>query len=85
MDEKTDSVMAHQVERLPESIQSGDEKGNAQSHAILGEPGVWEARVDEAEAANIREHAMGVREALRAYPWAVFWSLVVSMSIIMEG
>lgn len=28
---------------------------------------------------------MTVRQALRAYPWAVAWSLTISMSIIMEG
>lgn len=38
-----------------------------------------------AQAANTREHEMTVRQTLRAYPWAVFWSLVVSMSVIMEG
>lgn len=37
------------------------------------------------QAGNIHEHEMSVRQALRAYPWAVFWSLVVSMSVIMEG
>ncbi|OJJ45999.1 hypothetical protein ASPZODRAFT_142636 [Penicilliopsis zonata CBS 506.65] len=31
------------------------------------------------------EHRLGVRTALAAYPWAVVWSLAVSMSIIMEG
>ncbi|KAH7377394.1 MFS transporter [Pyrenochaeta sp. MPI-SDFR-AT-0127] len=38
-----------------------------------------------AAAASHREHEMTVREALRSYPWAVLWSLIVSMSIIMEG
>lgn len=36
-------------------------------------------------AGNIHEHEMTVRQALRGYPWAVFWSLVISMSVIMEG
>lgn len=38
-----------------------------------------------ARAANEHEHEMGVRQALRAYPWAVIWSLAISMSVIMEG
>jgi hypothetical protein len=33
-----------------------------------------------------RSHAqMGVREAARAYPSAIFWSLAVSTCVIMEG
>lgn len=39
----------------------------------------------DGRAANAHEHEMTVRQTLRAYPWAVFWSLVVSMSVIMEG
>ncbi|PLB50651.1 putative transporter [Aspergillus steynii IBT 23096] len=45
----------------------------------------WQMSVDEAQAANINEHTMTVRQALRSYPWAVIWSLIISMSIIMEG
>lgn len=59
-----------------------DETYNEQT---LGEAGVWTATLAEAQAANAYEHAFTVREALRAYPWAVFWSFAVSMSIIMEG
>jgi SP family general alpha glucoside:H+ symporter-like MFS transporter len=51
----------------------------------LGEAGVWTATMAEAQAANAHEHSLTVREALRAYPWAVFWSFAISMSIIMEG
>ncbi|KAL3471022.1 general substrate transporter [Aspergillus californicus] len=45
----------------------------------------WHTSTKEAQAANAAEHAMTVRQALRAYPWAVVWSLTISMSIIMEG
>jgi SP family general alpha glucoside:H+ symporter-like MFS transporter len=55
------------------------------SQQTLGEAGVWTATVAEAQAANAHEHSLTVRQALRAYPWAVFWSFAVSMSIIMEG
>lgn len=51
----------------------------------LGETGGWDATVGEAAAANLAEHEMTVRKALRAYPWAVVWALTVSMSVIMEG
>lgn len=40
---------------------------------------------DDAQAANIDEHEQTVREALRAYPKAVAWSLIISLSIIQEG
>ncbi|KAF5859969.1 hypothetical protein ETB97_002166 [Aspergillus alliaceus] len=53
-----------------------------------GEPetqDAWETTLEEAQAANINEHNMTARQALRSYPWAVVWSLTVSMSIIMEG
>jgi MFS family permease len=36
-------------------------------------------------AANAHEHSLSIRQALRKYPYAVLWSLCVSMSIIMEG
>ncbi|KAL4768443.1 general substrate transporter [Aspergillus nidulans var. acristatus] len=45
----------------------------------------WHTSTKEAQAANAAEHLMTVRQALRAYPWAVIWSLTISMSIIMEG
>ncbi|TVY50304.1 Maltose permease MAL31 [Lachnellula cervina] len=38
-----------------------------------------------AKQAALDEHKMTVREALRAHPKAVMWSLLVSTSIIMEG
>ncbi|KAI0007893.1 general substrate transporter [Xylariaceae sp. FL0662B] len=52
---------------------------------VLGKKGVWEASIDEARAANVYEHSLTVRRALRTSPWAVVWSLCISMSIIMEG
>jgi MFS transporter, SP family, general alpha glucoside:H+ symporter len=54
-------------------------------HMVLGDTGDWAANLDEAQAANVHEHSLTVRQALKAYPWAVFWSLCVSMSVIMEG
>lgn len=51
----------------------------------LGSKGEWQASVADARLANINEHETTVRKALRAYPYAAIWSLIVSMSIIMEG
>ncbi|KAF4429943.1 alpha-glucoside transport [Fusarium acutatum] len=62
---------------------TSNEKRN--SNVMLGRTGSWEATLGEAQAANAHEHALTVRQALKSYPWAVAWSLVVSLSIIMEG
>ncbi|KAF3358077.1 hypothetical protein VDGD_03237 [Verticillium dahliae] len=50
--------------------------------ATLSEPTVLAARAQEAVEA---QHAITLKEALRAYPMAIFWSLMVSMCVIMEG
>ncbi len=52
---------------------------------FIDRKGSWEASLHDAEAASAHEHSLTVRAALKAYPWAVAWSLIVSMSIIMEG
>ncbi|KAH6691365.1 maltose permease MAL31 [Plectosphaerella plurivora] len=44
--------------------------------------GIIEAR---AQAASDAAHHLSPREAIRAYPMAIFWSLMVSMCVIMEG
>jgi hypothetical protein len=31
------------------------------------------------------EHALKPRQAIKAYPMAIFWTLAVSMTVIMEG
>jgi SP family general alpha glucoside:H+ symporter-like MFS transporter len=65
--------------------QENDVADDTYNQPTLGEAGVWTATLAEAQAANAHEHSFTVREALKAYPWAVFWSFAVSMSIIMEG
>lgn len=62
-----------------------DSNHHARDGTFLGHKGVWEATLDDAQAANAHEHTLTVRSAVKAYPWAVAWSLIVSMSIVMEG
>jgi hypothetical protein len=31
------------------------------------------------------EHALTPRQAIKAYPMAIFWTVMMSMSVIMEG
>jgi hypothetical protein len=40
---------------------------------------------EQSREAMDAEHSLTVREAIRAYPMAIFWSLMVSMCVIMEG
>jgi SP family general alpha glucoside:H+ symporter-like MFS transporter len=68
-----------------ESQRGADPQRTYNESAALGEKGGWQASVADAHLANISEHENTVRRALRAYPYAALWSIVVSMSIIMEG
>ena len=40
---------------------------------------------NDAKAATAIEHALTVREALRLYPKAVFWSMLLSLALVMDG
>lgn len=40
---------------------------------------------DLGKQAFLREHELTLLQAVRKYPTAVMWSMLVSMSIIMEG
>lgn len=40
---------------------------------------------NDAKAATAIEHAMSVREALRLYPKAVFFSMLLSLALVMDG
>lgn len=41
--------------------------------------------IGEAKEAHFLEHNMSIRDALKLYPSAVLWSMLLSTSIIMEG
>ena len=41
--------------------------------------------VANAQDATLQEHDLGLREAIRLYPKSIFWSLVMSTAVIMEG
>jgi SP family general alpha glucoside:H+ symporter-like MFS transporter len=50
--------------------------------------GGWEADLGLSQAAEDRvdaEHSMTVRDAIHAYPSAIFWCLVISTCVIVEG
>jgi hypothetical protein len=48
----------------------GDNKVPNAEHDVL---------TQEAIEAEAREHAMGMWACIRAYPWACFWSIMMSM------
>lgn len=80
MEEKTFSSVEHD-----EDIKSTIGHDPKSADNFLGVRGQWEATLEDARAANTHEHSLSVRSALKAYPWAVCWSLLISLSIIMEG
>jgi hypothetical protein len=41
--------------------------------------------ISDAKDATDREHAMTLREALRKYPKAIGWSVLLSLTVAMEG
>ena len=74
------------AEKAAEHVEFDAAQGVGATHVgDLGEKGGWQASVEDAHLANINEHEITIRKALRAYPYAALWSLVVSLSIIMEG
>ena len=80
MEEKKPTAEHHD---LPRSSMTHDPP--KKSDRVIGKVGYWEASLEDAQSANAHEHSLGVTDALKAYPMAVVWSLVISMSIIMEG
>lgn len=40
---------------------------------------------EDARAAMTKEHSLRLQDALRAYPRAIMWSLLLSSAVIMEG
>lgn len=44
-----------------------------------------EALEVNAQQGTEQEHHLSIAEAIKEYPWAIFWALVVSMTVIMEG
>jgi MFS transporter, SP family, general alpha glucoside:H+ symporter len=68
----TETSKAVQLSQL-EAIASPDEK--------MGEAQV----IEQAKEATEIEHTLSVMECVRNYPMAIFWSVTVSMCVIMEG
>ena len=69
------------VSKDHDRAERADGRGSFDSQAS-GELALLAERAEEAAAL---EHRLTPREAIRAYPMAVFWSLMVSMCVIMEG
>jgi SP family general alpha glucoside:H+ symporter-like MFS transporter len=42
-------------------------------------------RINEAQDATAQEHELGFFQALKLYPTGVFWSIVMSTAVVMEG
>jgi SP family general alpha glucoside:H+ symporter-like MFS transporter len=72
------------MEKLGE-VRVEDNHGVTEPANDAANDGRWTKHVEDARAANDREHEVTIRQALRDNWKAVAWSLTVSMSIIMEG
>lgn len=60
--------------QIENTIEMSDDRSNTKENSTAG-----------AQRANQQEHNITVLQALKDWPWALIWSLLVSMSIIMEG
>ncbi|CAK7213505.1 hypothetical protein SCUCBS95973_001816 [Sporothrix curviconia] len=57
----------------------------APGNAPAGTLAWWSGRSAEASHAATVERSMSIREALRLYPKAIFWSCAITLVIIMDG
>lgn len=51
----------------------------------LEKPTSMDRLIADAKAATEKEHKMTLLQGIRLYPKAVFWSVVISSCIVMEG
>lgn len=51
----------------------------------LEKPSSMDRLIADAKAATEKEHNMTLLQGIRLYPKAVFWSIVISSCIVMEG
>jgi hypothetical protein len=74
--------MAHEREGPLHRMESGpSERTSLLAHTDHGVGGSIKGRTN----GSGDEHALKPRQAVKAYPMAVFWTLAVSMTVIMEG
>ena len=71
-DPQTETTKAMQHSHL-EAVTSPNEK--------MGEAQIIEQAKEAAEI----EHTLSVMECVKNYPMAIFWSIMVSMCVVMEG
>lgn len=69
-------VLDHIQEMEADPLEAASLLANAEPGRTYGSKGV---------AGSGDEHALAPRQAIKAYPMAVLWTLAVSMTVIMEG
>lgn len=77
--------MATVGEKTERDVSLDDSVPKADHVPVVKTSDGFERSVDAARAANDEEHTTTVAQALKIHWKAVMWSLIVSMSIIMEG
>ncbi|KHO00160.1 maltose permease MAL31 [Metarhizium album ARSEF 1941] len=53
--------------------------------AISNQDSSFDFTSSQAEQGTLAEHALSVTEAIKTYPMAIFWALMVSLTVVMEG
>lgn len=64
---------------------SHEERALSDNNGNLDKPGSMDRLIADAKAATEKEHKMTLLQGIRLYPKAVFWSIVISTCIVMEG
>lgn len=70
-------VVEHYNKPTPHSEVANDEN--------LEKPNTVDQLIADARAATEKEHKMTLLQGIRLYPKAVFWSVIISSCIVMEG
>jgi SP family general alpha glucoside:H+ symporter-like MFS transporter len=68
-----------------DSEAKASEVSHVEQMAVTGKGEDWVGMTQDAQKASDTEHSLTVRQALKIYPKALFWSVGVSTAIIMLG
>ncbi|EED16153.1 MFS alpha-glucoside transporter, putative [Talaromyces stipitatus ATCC 10500] len=77
--------MATDDKLVVETTNPTDEKGLSSQDISLEKPSSMDRLIADAKAATDKEHKMTLLQGIRLYPKAVFWSILISSCIVMEG
>ncbi|KAF4953080.1 hypothetical protein FGADI_6230 [Fusarium gaditjirri] len=62
-----------------------DKEANKDNHDVADLKRSELLEIDATRDLTVEEHNLGFRDAVRQYPWAVFWALFFGIAVIMAG